>query len=68
MGCDIYLSAEAMDFQTQSRKDDLISMVYTLVYLVNDQTEWAYEFISNIDEQRDLIYNAKVLSSAQQIC
>jgi hypothetical protein len=42
-GCDIYMSADAMMFYTQSRKDDLISMMYSLVYLVNDQTVWAYE-------------------------
>jgi len=50
MGCDIYLSANAMAFKTQSRKDDLISMMYSLVYLVNETTDWAYEHITDIEE------------------
>ena len=68
MGCDIYLSADAMDFKTQSRKDDLISLVYSLVYLVNETTEWAYEYISDINFQRDMIHKFKKKATAAEIC
>lgn len=68
MGCDIYLSANAMAFKTQSRKDDLISMMYSLVYLVNETTDWAYEHITDIEEQRDCIYKFKKNATPEDIC
>ena len=68
MGCDIYLSANAMNFKTQSRKDDLISLMYSLVYLVNETTEWAYEYIQDINLQRDMIHEFKKKATPAQIC
>ena len=63
------MSADAMTFYTQSRKDDLISMMYSLVYLVNDQTVWAYEdHAIDEDSQRNLILEYKKKSTAAQMC
>lgn len=68
VGCGIFQSYEAMRFLTQSRRDDLISMVYTLVYLANGETKWAFEHIRDEDEQEREIMKFKKKASPAEIC
>lgn len=52
-GYSVFLGTNAMNFMKQSRKDDMESLMYCLIYLVNNKTEWAHE---DIYDQRKQFY------------
>ena len=68
-GCPTFQSANALNRVTQSRRDDLIAMVYSLIYLVNGVSFWASEHLRNFsDLQREEITKIKNHASPEEFC
>ena len=53
-GVATFQSVNALNRVTQSRRDDLISMVYSLIYLVNGVSFWAFETLFHNKAQQML--------------
>ena len=68
VGCSEFLSANALQGYNQTYKDDLISMMYTLIYLVNHRASWLHNEIDNNMDRYGIILKDKMTFSATKIC
>ena len=63
-----YMSVSAHLGKSQSRRDDLESLGYMLIYLVNGELPWQTLTSSNIKEKYRKIKNSKLKHSPESLC
>ena len=63
-----YMSVGAHHGKSQSRRDDLESLGYMLIYLVNGELPWQTLTSSNIKEKYRKIKNSKLKHSPESLC
>ena len=62
-GCNMFQSVNALLKKTQSRRDDLIAMMYTLIYL--DHVSWNLNYIRNDAARAKIILDIKMITSSK---
>ena len=68
-GVAIFQSVNALNQKTQSRRDDIISLIYSLIYLVSGVSFWAFEILANDRAlQNEKITKFKNLASEGEFC
>ena len=68
MGTARYTSANAHDGAEQSRRDDLISIAYLLVYFLKGKLPWQNLPIKNTEEKFRRIAEIKKTISLEELC
>jgi len=66
----IFASLNQLNFQLTSRRDDLISLCYLLIYLLNEGNITGIDLSKNLNrnESFNLVKKAKMKYSAQEFC
>lgn len=63
----IFASHHAFMCQSLSRRDDIIQIVYNLVYLLNPEVSWVYDILNSSNVQEEM-KNFKVKATPEDIC
>jgi hypothetical protein len=63
----IFASHHAFECQTLSRRDDIIQIIYNLVYLMNPEVSWVYDILNSHNIQEEM-RNFKIKSTPDEIC
>ena len=68
-GVPTFQSVNALNQKTQSRRDDIISSVYSIIYLVSGVIFWAFETLANDRaQQKEQISKYKNMAGEREFC
>lgn len=63
----IFASHHAFECKTLSRRDDIIQIIYNLVYLMNPEVSWIYDILNSSNIQEEM-RNFKIKATPDEIC
>jgi serine/threonine protein kinase len=63
----VYISKNAFEYKTQARRDDLISMMYMLIYMLTSHLPW-HNRNFNIRNHKPEIARLKLKTIAKEVC